>query len=172
MSPIRGALELLLKPPPEGAGLDVSAGNHRALRSAAAAGDVQTVCYLADVWGADVRARDNEALRMAALRGDAVVVEALLHRRVQGMPHVGGTQRLQMGLSTRVDKMPATHQCSLLCQSECLFSFDRGANAFACHGEDLVVNIAEVTKLLQERRSKALMSTQGIKSALESPVRG
>ena len=78
--PFRAALDLLLRPPPEGAGLDVSAGSHRALRSAAADGDAQTVGYLVDVWGADVRARGDEALRMAAMRGDAAVVEALLLR--------------------------------------------------------------------------------------------
>ena len=44
--------------------------------------------------------------------------------------------------------------------NKCFFSFDRGANAFACRGETLIINNAEVTQLLLLHRSKALMIDQ------------
>ena len=82
----RSALDHLLQLRSQGgAGLDVGAGSHRAVRTAAAAGDVGTVCHLVEVWGADVRARGDEALRMAALRGDVGVVRVLIERCERGV---------------------------------------------------------------------------------------
>jgi hypothetical protein len=77
----RKVLELLLLPLPEGAGLDVAACDHRAVRAAAALGDVDLVGYMVDVWGADVAARGEEALHAAIRRGDKFMASFLMSKR-------------------------------------------------------------------------------------------
>ncbi|GAX81035.1 hypothetical protein CEUSTIGMA_g8470.t1 [Chlamydomonas eustigma] len=74
-------LELLLLPLPEGAGLDVAACDHRAVRAAAALGDIDLVAYLVDMWGADAAARGEEALHAAIRRGDKSMACFLMGKR-------------------------------------------------------------------------------------------
>lgn len=50
----------------------------RALRTATAEGDTDTVHFLIEQWGADVHARSDAPFRMAVMQNDVALVKILL----------------------------------------------------------------------------------------------